>query len=520
MQSFFSFLLERQSEILFQTWKHLEITLIALIFAIILGVFIGIVMTRTPKIAGGTLGVLGVIQTIPSLALLGFMIPLLGIGAVPAIVALFFYALLPIVRNTYTGIKEVDNAIIEAAKGMGLSSKQILIQVELPLAVPIIFAGIRTAVVINVGVATLCALIAAGGLGEFIFRGIALNNTNMILAGAVPAALLALFLDGVLALMQKYIQLIIKPLLAFLGVFILIWIGISFFPSSQKELKIGMEAEFMERSDGYKGLLKYYDIKSGFKTMELDAGLMYGALKEGKVDVIAGYATDGRIKEYDLVILKDDKFYFPPYYVAPLVRIETLKKYPELQEVFDIIAGKISDETMQDLNYQVDALGKTPSEVATEFLKSQNLPVEKIQEGEVDIIIGGKRFTEQYILLEIFKLLIENQTDLKVELKSGLGGTKIAFEALEAGEIDLYPEYSGTALFVILKSTPEVYESFIRDADKVFEFVRKNLQKKYNLAFLKPLGFNNSYTLMMRKKDSQKYKLKRISDLKKYLEKN
>ena len=152
-------------------------------------------------------------QTIPSVALLGFLLPLLGIGVVPAIVALFLYALLPIVRNTSTGIEEVDEFVREAARGMGMSDIQILTKVELPLAVPVIFAGIRTATVINVGVATLCALIASGGLGEFIFRGIALNNVNMILAGAIPAAMLAMFFDFVLGILQKFIRQLIKPVL-------------------------------------------------------------------------------------------------------------------------------------------------------------------------------------------------------------------------------------------------------------------------------------------------------------------
>src|SRR5690606_14204600 len=134
----------------------------------------------------------GILQTIPSIALLGFMIPLLGIGAKPAIVALFLYALLPIIRNTYSGILGVNPAVKEAATAMGMTRRQVLWKVELPLAFPVILAGIRTATVITVGVATLAAYIGAGGLGEFIFGGIALNNSAMILAGAIPAALLAL----------------------------------------------------------------------------------------------------------------------------------------------------------------------------------------------------------------------------------------------------------------------------------------------------------------------------------------
>ena len=131
------------------------------------------------------------------------MIPVLGIGPKPAIAALLIYALLPIIRNTYTGITGVDPAVIEAAKAMGMNRNQLLFKVKLPLAMPVIIAGIRTAAVINVGVATLASFVAAGGLGEFIFGGISLNNTNMILAGAIPAALLAVFLDQIIAMIQK-----------------------------------------------------------------------------------------------------------------------------------------------------------------------------------------------------------------------------------------------------------------------------------------------------------------------------
>jgi osmoprotectant transport system permease protein len=144
-------------------------------------------------------------QTIPSVALLGFLIPLFGIGTKPAIVALFLYSLLPIVRNTYTGIEQVDPAAIEAARGMGMRDRQILFRVTIPQALPVVMAGLRTATVSCVGIATLAALIGAGGLGTFIFRGISMLNTPMVLAGAIPAAVLALTLDGLLALVARWI---------------------------------------------------------------------------------------------------------------------------------------------------------------------------------------------------------------------------------------------------------------------------------------------------------------------------
>ncbi|HEY2725805.1 MAG TPA: ABC transporter permease, partial [Parafilimonas sp.] len=202
-QSLWSFMFQQRDKLFSQTIAHIGLTFISLLIAVLIGLPLGIFITKRKNAAGIVLGIAGVLQTIPSIALLGFMIPLLGIGPLPAITALFLYALLPIIRNTYTGIKEVDANVLEAATAMGFSRWQTLVKVELPLAFPVILAGIRTATVINVGVATLAAYIAAGGLGEFIFGGISLNNTNMILAGAIPAALLAIIFDFLLSRIQK-----------------------------------------------------------------------------------------------------------------------------------------------------------------------------------------------------------------------------------------------------------------------------------------------------------------------------
>lgn len=199
----FTFIYERLDEILTLTIQHIQITAIAVMLAITVGIPIGILLTRVRFLASPILGFASVIQTIPSLALLGFMIPLLGIGIKPAILALFLYALLPIIRNTYTGIEQVDPSLVEAGTGMGMTKSQMLLMLELPLSLPVIMAGIRTSTVINVGIATLCALIGAGGLGQLIFRGIAMVNGKMILAGAIPAALLALFLDFLLGKLEK-----------------------------------------------------------------------------------------------------------------------------------------------------------------------------------------------------------------------------------------------------------------------------------------------------------------------------
>lgn len=185
------------------TLEHVELTALAVAIAVAIGVPLGAYLTRERFLAGPVLAAISVIQTVPSVALLGLLIPLFGIGEKPALLALFCYALLPIVRNTYAGLDSVDPAAIEAARGMGLRESQIVRKIALPQAMPVVFSGIRTATVISVGVATLAALIGAGGLGKFIFRGIAMVDMKTVLLGAIPAALLALVLDVGLAVLEK-----------------------------------------------------------------------------------------------------------------------------------------------------------------------------------------------------------------------------------------------------------------------------------------------------------------------------
>ncbi|GIN69973.1 hypothetical protein J14TS2_04480 [Bacillus sp. J14TS2] len=178
--------------------EHLFLAGVAMIIAIAIAVPLGIVLTRNKKVAEFVIGIAAVIQTVPSLALLGFMLPLLGIGKVPAIIALTLYALLPILRNTYTGIIGVDKSLVDAGKGMGMTSRQILFMVELPLTLPILMAGIRTATVLTIGVAALATFIGAGGLGDLIIRGLNVMDKNLILSGAIPAAILAIVFDFLL----------------------------------------------------------------------------------------------------------------------------------------------------------------------------------------------------------------------------------------------------------------------------------------------------------------------------------
>ncbi len=163
--------------------------------AVAVAVPLGLGLERKPGGAEGAIRAVGLLQTIPGIALLAFMIPVLGIGVVPAVTALFLYSLFPIVRNTYTGVRDADPVAVGAARALGMTRRQVLLQVRLPLAMPVILAGVRTAAVINVGTATLAAFIGAGGLGDPIVAGLALSDTHLVLSGALPAALLALLVD-------------------------------------------------------------------------------------------------------------------------------------------------------------------------------------------------------------------------------------------------------------------------------------------------------------------------------------
>src|SRR5471030_1667328 len=261
-QTLFDFMQQQSDRLATQTLQHVGLTFISLFIAVLIGLPLGILITRRKRLSGPVLGVAGVLQTIPSIALLGFMIPILGIGASPAIVALLLYALLPIIRNTYTGIIGVDPAIKEAAIAMGMSKWQVLFKAELPLAMPVIFAGIRTATVITVGVATLASYIAAGGLGEFIFGGISLNNTNMILAGAMPAALLAILFDFLLSRVQHLKDRKVKVATKVLPVLLVLLSSFYFVPNVYgSKLTAGFTPEFMGRQDGNLGLQTKYGLK-------------------------------------------------------------------------------------------------------------------------------------------------------------------------------------------------------------------------------------------------------------------
>jgi osmoprotectant transport system permease protein len=200
------FMMQNHAEVLELTLEHLWLVGISTLLAVAIGIPLGILVARYPWLDKPVLGSANIIQTIPSLALFGFLLPAPWIGERAdrlAILALTLYALLPLIRNTYTGIRGVDRAIVEAGRGMGMTDNQLLWQVQLPLALGVIIAGVRVAVVISVGLATIAAAIGAGGLGEYIFRGLAMVNNAVILAGAIPAACMALLADVLLGLLEK-----------------------------------------------------------------------------------------------------------------------------------------------------------------------------------------------------------------------------------------------------------------------------------------------------------------------------
>ncbi|MGD9234676.1 MAG: ABC transporter permease subunit, partial [Desulfobacterales bacterium] len=196
LNAFFAYIVERLPELWLRIGEHLMLTGCSTLAAMFIGIPVGIFLSRTTWLRGPVMGLIGILQTIPSLAMLVFLLALLNkIGVLPALIALTLYALLPIARNTLTGLEEVSAEVMEAAEGIGMKEYQQLLMVRIPLAAPVIVAGIRTAAVVGVGIATLSAFIGAGGLGQFINRGLALANTKLILLGAIPAALLALIVD-------------------------------------------------------------------------------------------------------------------------------------------------------------------------------------------------------------------------------------------------------------------------------------------------------------------------------------
>ncbi|MDQ0206042.1 ABC transporter permease/substrate-binding protein [Alkalicoccobacillus murimartini] len=365
LQDFYQLFLQRQDMLWTALWEHLQLSIISLLIAVFIAVPIGILLSRKDRMAEFIIGIAAVLQTIPSLALLGFMILFVGIGTTPAIIALTAYALLPILRNTYTGIKEVNPAIREAARGMGMSTYRSLIKVELPIALPTVMAGIRTSMVLIVGTATLAALIGAGGLGDLIMTGIQRSNNEYILLGAIPAALLALIFDGILRVTERLTKRnSYKPVIAVIG----LALAIIFVP------------------------------------------------------MIAMRGTIGP-----------------------------------------------------------------------------------------DLVVGGKMGAEPEIVGNMYKHLIEDGTDLTVQVQGNLGATDFVFNALRVGDIDMYPEFSGTIVGELL-----ALEDFSYDPDEAYEQAREGIFDEYQFRFLEPMLYNNTYALAVTREVAEENNLETISDLERF----
>ncbi len=514
-------ILERWPEIQSRLTEHLVLlTLAPVVLAILLGLPLGIASHRSPKSRNFIMALVGMTQTIPSLAMLALMLPILGIGKPPAIAALTLYALLPITQNTLVGLDGTPRSTLKAARGLGFNAMQCLFRVELPLAFPVILGGIRTATVTCVGVATLSTFIGAGGLGDFISRGLSLNNIPLLCLGAGSAAFLALGLDGTLEALSHWAQPGRKkplPMIrkVFIGTFVLAlstiylyspkgnsdlyssragntsaikirigsknfteqmvlaeilaqqieretgfevervfnlggtiichnalihqeidlyveytgtaytailkedfganmtdhevlldkisrrykaefqcefldplgfnntyaimakrdvaasrnWKTINDLKSTADTLTVGFNSEFSEREDGYPGLAARYGFQFG-SVKNLAPELMYQAVREGSVDLICGFSTDGKIPQFDLTILRDDLDFFPPYEAVPVVRSEVLEQYPEIRAALNPLAGAIKDSQMQILNQQAESGSSSIPAIAEAFLYS------------------------------------------------------------------------------------------------------------------------------------------------------
>lgn len=519
--SFLEYFGNNLDEVISLLIEHLELTFLAVLLAIVIGVPIGILISYVRKINKPVLGVASIIQAIPSMALLGFAIPFLGIGTHPAIVMVVLYSLLPIIKNTYTGISNIDKNMIESATGIGLTKWQILVKIQIPLALPVIMAGIRISAVTAVGLMTMAAFIGGGGLGYLVFSGIRTVNNYQILLGAIPACLLALAVDYILGVVEKLVtpislqkesnlndkmlkkkRLHQKIILLVTAIIILIVFAFTYFSSDNSKdaivvgskdfteqnilcymvsdvirertdydvfencnlggtqvcfealkrgdidlyidytgtvygdtlkykpitdiqkvyntvkadldndynirvlnqmefnntytlavkketaqlynlktmsdltrvshnLVISPSLEFINREDGLNRVnsVYSYDFKD---IIGIDGSPRYTALISNESDVVDAFATDGLLKKFNLVVLEDDKNAFPPYYAIPLVRSDTLKKYPMIESVLNELGSELNNDIMSELNYQVDELGENPKDVARKYLDSIN----------------------------------------------------------------------------------------------------------------------------------------------------
>lgn len=511
-------------ELIARTFEHIELVSLALAAASAIGIPLAVILRRTPPLSAAFLGVASVIQTIPSLALLSLMLPLFGLGRNSAVAALFLYALLPVIHNTLVGLNNVSPSVVDTARGMGMNRFQLFWTVEFPLALPTIFAGLRTAAVISVGVATLSALVGAGGLGAFIFRGIANNQPSIVLLGAIPAALLALAIDALLAFSERNLLRHTWRVVAIGGVLITASLVFAWRSTPKETLLFGFPTGFVQRADGYEAWRQHYQLPA-MRYSEFDINLLYNSLHTDEVDAAIGTAIDARVQMLGLRTIEDDRQFFPHYDAAVLARQQLFQRIPALHPLLERLNGAISTATIRDLIRRVEQDHQTPETVARDFLRGWAPTVgldwqegrafaKRLDAESADIIIGAKTSTTHYIMGRILEQLIDGATGWNAQLKSGLGSTAICFESLQRGDIDLYPEYNGMLAVTIfhIGAEPAAMER-LRDGPRLNTWLKTELARQYQFEWMTPLGFSSSYMLLVREDDSRFDKIRKMSDL-------
>jgi osmoprotectant transport system permease protein len=501
-----------RDELVTRTLEHVELVSLSLLAAVAIGMPLAIALRRSRTLSTGFVGMASIVQTVPSLALLSLMLPLFGLGRNSAVAALFLYALLPVIRNTLVGLEGVPANIVDSARGIGMDRFQLFWAVELPLALPTIFAGLRIAAVINVGIATLGALVGAGGLGVFIFRGVANNQPQIILLGALPAALLALAIDGLLALAE---HMLLRHTLRVAAISALILAGVLFAvwrPVPSTEIAFGFPSGFIQRPDGYEAWRKQYQIPA-VRYTELDMSLLYNSLRTGEIDVACGSALDSRVETLGLRVIADDQHSFPSYEAALVARQPLFQRIPALRPLLEKLNGALSTQTMRGLVRRVEQDGLTNEAASREFLREWTKSVgidwqerralaKRPELDSPDIVIGTKSATSQYILGRIIEQLIDGATGWNAQLKSGLGSTAICFESLQRGDIDLFPEFNGILAVTIFQLGGDAASmERLRDGPDLNAWLKRELAQKHHLVWMPTFGFSSTYTFIVRDDD-------------------
>lgn len=452
---FFEFI-EANSMSIFQLLvDHIGLTALAVAFAILIGIPLGIITSYFLPMKKPILGLANLVQAIPSIALLGIMIPIFGIGKLPAVIAVTVYSLLPIIKNTNTGLSNISPQINEVGKGIGLKPYQRLFRVQLPLALPFIMSGIRISAVTAVGLVTMAAYIGAGGLGQLVIDGISQMNMSSILAGAIPACILALFVDLTFSLIEK---LIIPK-------------GIAI-----KNNKLN----FFEKM--------LVSINNAIKLRKLKKDKSRGIAINKNIEEMISSGITSNIENNE---------------ISKPTKIAKNKK-------------SINSINKNKKPFSFARLRKTSQIVALGMIVlilSLVLILPPALQPKYDLSIGSKTSTEPNILNNIYAEYIEYKTGLNVDRKTGLGDTLQLYNAFEAKSIDMVLAYSGTVYSSVLKKElPSGLDPKAR-FEKIVKESREGIEEKYDAKGFDYLPFNNTYTLSVRKDFATKYNLKTISDL-------